>query len=125
MTPGKIRGARVFGLFRDDLLRVAFLAGICVVVVAVFGIREQDEFTFRIGIALVIAGGVGAYMMSTTRKVAENLYIRMDTISSDIYAMSGKIDTMSGKMDTMSGKMDTQTEILKDIRDSLANRPPA
>lgn len=118
MTPDKIRGARVFGLFRDDLLRVAFLAGICVVVVAVFGIREQDEFTFPIGIALVIAGGVGAYMMSTTRKVAENLYIRMDTISSDIYAMSGKIDTMSGKMDT-------QTEILKDIRDSLANRPPA
>ena len=49
----------------------------------------------------------------------------MDTVSDKIDTMSDrlsdKIDTMSGEI---SGRMDAQTDILKEIRDTLKH-PPA
>ena len=84
------------------------------------------------GIALFIAGGIGVYMMFTTKKIAtqlqdsvNNVSGKIDTMSGKIDTMSGKIDTMSdhlsGKIDTMSGKIDDQTDVLKEIRDAVVN----
>ena len=102
------------------------------------------------GIALFIAGGIGVYMMFTTKKIATQLQDSVNNVSGKIDTMSGKIDdmsdhlsgkidtmsgkiddmsdhlsgkidTMSGKIDTMSGKIDDQTDVLKEIRDAVVN----
>ena len=77
------------------------------------------------GIALFIAGGIGVYMMFTTKKIATQLQDSVNNVSGKIDNMSGKIDNMSGKIDNMSdhlsGKIDDQTDVLKEIRDAIVN----
>ena len=81
------------------------------------------------GIALFIAGGIGVYMMFTTKKIATQLQDSVNNVSGKIDNMSdhlsGKIDNMSdhlsGKIDNMSGKIDDQTDVLKEIRDAVVN----
>lgn len=105
---------------KRDLLSGAVLGGVVVLTGAVYIPPEPHLFYAAAGVSLIIGGGVGSYMMYTTKDVAQGLHKSIDGVSAKIDEMSdhlsGKIDNMS---DRLAGKIDAQTEILKDIRDSL------
>ena len=123
---------------KRDLLSGAVLGGVVVLTGAVYIPPEPHLFYAAAGVSLIIGGGVGSYMMYTTKDVAQGLHKSIDRVSVKIDNMSdhlsgkidnmsdhlsGKIDGVSDKIDNMSdrlaGKIDAQTDILKDIRDSL------
>ena len=134
-----------FRFITNGLLWGACFGGLAAILIDIFALPESNAVLRGSGLALLIGGAIGVYMMPGTKKIASRIYGRLDNISDKIDTvseqvsgkldtMSGKIDTVSeqvsgkldtmseqvsGKLDTMSGKIDNQTDVLKEIRDAV------
>ena len=89
------RGVLDFFMIKEDLLKILVWGGFAALLITIVALPQYGQFGIPLGIALIIAGGVGTYMMSTTRQIGQNLFIRMEE-------MSKKMDTMS---EQLSGKI--------------------
>ena len=116
------RGVLYFFMIREDLLKILVWGGFAALLVTIVALPQYGQFGIPLGIALIIAGGVGTYMMSTTRQIGQSLFSRMGEMSGKMDTVSDKIDTMSGKMDTVSDKIDTMSEQLSGKMDTVSDK---
>lgn len=63
------RGVIDFFMIRNDLLKILVWGGFVVLLITIFALPQYGQFGIPLGVALMIAGGVVACIMSTTRKI--------------------------------------------------------
>ena len=111
-----------FRFITNGLLWGACFGELAAILIDIFALTESNAVLRGSGLALLIGGGIGVYMMSGTKKIASRIYGRLDNISDKIDTMSeqisDKIDTMS---EQISDKIDNQTDVLKEIRDAVVD----
>ena len=101
-------------IWRNMFLVVVIGIGVCSTVIWAAGNTEYGPF----GIAFIIAGAVGVYMMVTTHKISVHLHERLDETNVILSSHTNLLQEMGSSLKDIKSSQKEMASSLKDITSS-------